>query len=67
MITNQHTWNKLEILQDILQFKIFGWKGRSIFMEGQKHFYGRAEVQWKGKSTYIEVKDTNFIKWHDYK
>ena len=41
-------------------------------MEGQTHFYGRAEVQWKGKSTYIEMKYSfygraNFIKWHYFK
>ena len=34
-LINLHTWNKLEILQDIMQFK-------TIWMEGQEHFDVRA-------------------------
>ena len=49
-----HTWNKLEILQDILQFKI-------IWMEGQEHFDGRTGTFLrKGRIiryTFMEEKD----------
>ena len=51
-----HTWNKLEILQDILQFKI-------IWMEGHEHFDGRTGLLSKGRYTFLEGKDHLWLNW----
>ena len=38
--------------------ELFLWKGRTVFMEGQNHFHGRAgPLLWKGRTIFMEGQD----------